>query len=593
MSIEKLKNKYSKEIESTKAILDRQKKKTYFYVVSKLLSAVALLPILYLVYKNDADRTILMIILISLIVCYMALSFWDSKHMTFIQHLKDRIRICENEIKYLNGDYSPFRNGNDYVNSEHEFSYDLDIFGESSFFHRINRTITGIGEKSLAEKFISLPDTSAEISENSDSISELKDMYEWRMTFLSQEFIDYKPLRSINVKLSSFIVFVSKVLVGVTMTALVMGILQIIPLGIFFLLAIAQFFISMVYLKSVSKVGLQSDKIQKTFDGYSNILKKMQMQEFESDKINGIKRILFSGEKSSLKSFRELSRLLNLIDQRGTAVMYLLLNSLFMIDIYLVDRFNKWNNSYSSHFDSWMNCIGEMDALVSLATYSFNTPGAVKAQLMESNSSYVMEAEEIFHPFLVLKSPVANSFQLERRGVAIITGANMAGKSTFLRTLGVNYILANIGVPVCAKSFRFTIMSLFSSMRTSDSLAKDVSYFNAELLRIKKLLLHVQKSKYTFIILDEILKGTNSKDKLQGSVMFLKALEQYNISCVIATHDLELAKLEEASSDGMYKNYCFEIELSENIKYSYKITRGIAKNMNATYLLSNILSDTL
>ncbi len=593
MSIEKLKNKYSKEIEATKAILDRQKKKTYFYVISRLLVPISILPIIYLLFKNDTDKTILTVILIALIACYMALSFWDSKHISFIQQLKDRILICENEIKYLNGDLTPFRNGSAYVNSEHEFSYDLDIFGESSFFHRINRTITGIGERSLAEKFISLPNTSAKISANSAAINELKDMYEWRMAFLSQKFIYYKPLQTINVKLSSFIVFVSKVLVGVTMTAMVLGILQIIPLGIFFLLAIAQFFISMVYLKSVSKVGLQSDKIQKTFDGYSNILNKMQMQEFESDKINEIKKILFSGEKSSLKSFRELSRLLNLIDQRGTAVMYFLLNSLFMIDIFLVDRFNKWNNCYSSHFDSWMNCIGEMDALVSLATYSFNTPGTVEAQLIEGDSSYIMEAEDVYHPFLVLKSPVANSFKLERKSVAIITGANMAGKSTFLRTLGINYIMACVSVPVCAKSFRFTIMSLFSSMRTSDSLAKDVSYFNAELLRIKKLLLHVQKSEYTFIILDEILKGTNSKDKLQGSVMFLKALEKYNISCVIATHDLELAKLEEASPNGMYKNYCFEIELSENIKYTYKITRGIAQNMNATYLLSNILSDTL
>lgn len=592
MNLESLKNKYSKEIKDTKAVLDNLKKKTFFYIISRLLVPIAILPILYLFFKNDSDKTVLLVALIALITCYIALSFWDSKHISFIQQLKDRIRICENEIKYLNGDLTPFRNGNAYVDSEHEFSYDLDIFGESSFFHRINRTITEIGEKSLAEKFISLPDTPAEISANSAAINELKDMYEWRMTFLSQKFIDYKPLRTINVKLSSFIIFVSKGLVGVTMTALVLGILQVISLGIFFLLAVIQFFISMVYIRSVSKVGLQSDKIQKTFDGYSNILKKMQMQEFESDKINKIKKILFSGEKSSLKSFRELSRLLNLIDQRGTAIMYFLLNSLFMIDIFLVNRFNKWSDAYSSHFDSWMDCIGEMDALVSLATYSFNTPGTVKAQLIEGDSSYIMEAENVYHPFLVLKSPVANSFKLERKSVAIITGANMAGKSTFLRTLGINYIMACVGLSVCAKSFHFTIMSLFSSMRTSDNLAKDVSYFNAELLRIKKLLLHVQNNEYTFIILDEILKGTNSNDKLQGSVMFLKALEQYNISCVIATHDLELAKLEKSSTNGMYRNYCFEIELSDNIKYTYKITKGIAQNMNATYLLSNILSET-
>ncbi len=593
MELENLRNRYSKEIEIAQSTVDNLKGKTHFFIISKLLVAISTIATIYFVFKNSENRTTILVALALLIVCYIALYYWDSKHMAFIHMLKERIRVCANELNCLKGDFSQFRNGIKFINSEHDFSYDLDVFGENSFFHRVNRTITEIGENILAEKFISLPNNQAEITDNFDTIEELKNLFEWRISFLSHDFIDFKPLRGSNIKISAFIQAFSKILVTITLLTFLLGVFKIIPMTLFVIFAIFQLTISIFYYKNVNKVGFVSEKIEKTFDGYSTILKKIEKQDFTSKKINEIKKILFSGKNNSAKSFKELSKLLNLHNQRGSAVMYVLLNGLFMIDIFIIDKFNKWNKKYSSHFDTWINCIAEIDALVSLATYSFNTPDATKAELIDENSSYVVEAEDVYHPFLILKSPVANSFKLERKNIAIITGANMAGKSTFLRTLGLNYILACIGVPVCAKSFKFSIMSLFSSMRTTDNLANDVSYFNAELLRIKTLLDKIQKNDFTFIILDEILKGTNSKDKLQGSVMFLKALEQYNISCIIATHDLELAKLEDNSTNGTYKNYCFEIELANNINYTYKISKGIAQNMNATYLLSNILSSTL
>lgn len=249
-----------------------------------------------------------------------------------------------------------------------------------------------------------------------------------------------------------------------------------------------------------------------------------------------------------------------------------------------------WSKKYYSHIEQWLNCIAELDALVSLGNYAFNTPTNVSAEILPNNTTEVIQATDIYHPFLAHEKAIPNSFTLNKGNIAIITGANMAGKSTFLRTIGINYILACNGVPVCAKSFKFSIVSLFSSMRTTDDLSKDISYFNAELNRLKHLIQHIKSHCFTLIILDEILKGTNSKDKLKGSIIFLEEISKYNIAALIATHDLELAKLEE-ENDKVYSNYCFEIELSNEIKYSYRMEKGIAQNLNASYLLSNMLQN--
>ncbi|NLX81307.1 MAG: DNA mismatch repair protein MutS, partial [Proteiniphilum sp.] len=243
---------------------------------------------------------------------------------------------------------------------------------------------------------------------------------------------------------------------------------------------------------------------------------------------------------------------------------------------------------YLSQVEGWISCIADIDALVSFGTYAFNNPDNVLAEVLDDDAENVIEAIDFYHPFLSHTAAVANSFTLKKGNTAIVTGANMAGKSTFLRTVGVTYVLANNGVPVCAEFFKFTPITLFSSMRTTDDLSKDISYFNAELIRLEQLIEHVKSNDFTLIILDEILKGTNSIDKLKGSIMFLEEISKYNISAVVATHDLELAKLEE-KENSTYINYCFEIELSEEIKYSYKIENGVAKNLNASFLLSNIL----
>ncbi|MGC9331364.1 MAG: MutS-related protein [Bacteroidales bacterium] len=166
-----------------------------------------------------------------------------------------------------------------------------------------------------------------------------------------------------------------------------------------------------------------------------------------------------------------------------------------------------------------------------------------------------------------------------------MTGANMSGKSTFLRIVGVNLVLAGSGAPVCAKSLKLTPVSIISSMSTTDNLAENLSYFHAELLRLKDIMEKAKKNEKAIIILDETMKGTYSKDKHTGTKLFLEKLLSYNVSVIIATHNLELTILEKEKPRN-FTNICFEVEIAgDNIHFDYKIKNGITQNQNATFLL--------
>lgn len=289
-------------------------------------------------------------------------------------------------------------------------------------------------------------------------------------------------------------------------------------------------------------------------------------------------------------------------------------------DFFLVRSFLKWKNTYMMKMEEWMHIISEMDAMVSMADFRYNHPEAEEAEFVsgkqeadaESDVSenagigspeIVFEGKNLYHPFLGAKA-VKNDFTIKDDNYYIITGANMAGKSTFLRSLGVNYILAMAGMPIFADQLKISRFRLFSSMRTTDDLTHGISYFNAELIRLEELLKFCKESaegKFykesiagnkeslrTLIILDEILKGTNSLDKLNGSRKFLEAIAKQPVSGIIATHDLELSKMENDAS-GKFHNYCFEIDLGTDVTYTYKIQKGVARNQNATFLLNKIL----
>ena len=328
------------------------------------------------------------------------------------------------------------------------------------------------------------------------------------------------------------------------------------------------------------------EKLHANLHVYINLIRHIGKAGFKGGELKELQAKLTEGDGGALASFGRLSEILDSLDRRGNFIGLILFNMFALSDYFLVRKFLKWQRAYMPSIGEWMDCVSRIDALVSMGTFRFNEPKAVEA-VIEDTDGVVFEAEGLYHPFLGDEA-VRNDFTVSDGEYYIITGANMAGKSTFLRSVGVNYILAMNGLPVFAANLRVSAFNLFTSMRTSDDLSRGISYFNAELLRLRQLLGSCRQARRTLIILDEILKGTNSLDKLNGSRLFLQAVAKLPVTGIIATHDLELSKMED-DDPRRFHNWCFEIELADDITYTYKITRGVARNQNATFLLKGIL----
>jgi DNA mismatch repair ATPase MutS len=280
---------------------------------------------------------------------------------------------------------------------------------------------------------------------------------------------------------------------------------------------------------------------------------------------------------------RGLASLVSAFDARLNSMTNLVVNSFLLYDLQCIYRLEKWKEENAMHLPGWLNTIREAEVLCSFGTFAFNHPGFAFPQI---NSGLILSAKDMGHPLLEENERVVNDVHLDRKqSIMIITGANMAGKSTFLRSLGVNVVLALSGAPVCASEFHCPLMDLRSGMRTADSLKEHQSYFYAELDRLKSIMEDLREGKPLLILLDEILKGTNSTDKQAGSVALVKQLTERHCLVLIATHDLALGDLEN-KYPGRILNYSFEANIeNEQLFFDYKLKRGLAQKMNATFLM--------
>lgn len=531
------------------------------------------------------------------LVVYASVMISDGKLQKKLRFYQHKLSVVDKELAYLEKDFSAFGTGEEYLDPEHPFSYDLDVFGEHSFFHRINRTISEVGKDKLASYLSGLNLSQKEIVNRSESLKELSKLDELRLDFQTfGEDASFDLKRLLNEKLkhttnSSFTGTGAKIILLlfpiVTICTLLLSVFNVLPGSIAGFLVALQILICILFSKVIMGISAEIGGLFKGFSSYRNIFELIENQKFESVYLKRIQASLFpSKEASVLRSFGKLARILDSLDQRANLVVFILSNGFYLRDLWLIRSYFIWKQYSFQYLEQWVEALAEFDALVSLATYAYNQPECNYAEIVEADGP-VFRAEACYHPFINRDKAVANSFDLELNDFAIVTGANMAGKSTFLRSVGLNAILALNGIPVCAEKLTMSVVMLFSSMRTSDNLVKNMSYFNAELTRLGNLITYCKSNKHTLIILDEILKGTNSKDKLNGSRLFLSEISKLPVTGIIATHDLALADLSE--QDKRFVNYCFEIELSDNIEYTYKISSGVARNMNATHLLTQII----
>ena len=537
----------------------------------------------------DLGEWPLVMSLLSLLL-YFLVRYMDVRNNATVASLTDLRQVYLDELEAEQGHFACFDAGERYVDSRHPFTYDLDIFGKEALFNRMSRCVTTSGSDRLAD-YLSF----ARIRYQADSIEALSKEEAWRARFISfrqQGRIDTAAiLESVHrmqaVGMPS--VFGSKatfllawLLVLVFWGVMALSVFGVVEAGIPFLWASLQFLL--VFLLSsrwLKRIGSSADVLARSV---SRLLLLMRHSTALAEAPDGC-RSLFRQQEEALESLAKLDEIMRMLDRRGNVLGLFLLNALFLSDIFLIRKFIKWQEAYVERMGEWLEAMSEIDALVSMATFRYNHPHTSYAEVLDSDE-LIYEARGLRHPFLGEKA-VSNDFVINDNHYYIITGANMAGKSTFLRAVGINYVLARNGMPVFADALKVSCYRLFSSMRTTDDLAHGISYFNAELLRLRQLIESLPSAGATLVILDEILKGTNSLDKLNGSRLFLEYISRRHVSGIIATHDLELSKME----DARFHNYCFEIGLGESVTYSYKITPGVARNQNATYLLRQMLSE--
>ena len=581
------------------------KRKNRLFVVSELL--LFLLSISAVVAYTVYGTMLLIAAAIMLFVGYIIVRRIDVRNAERIEALSALRSVYQKELMYHAGNYSCFADGSEYIDPKHPFTFDMDIFGPQSLYQRINRTVTKGGADKLAENLSTLNGDKKYIDNRAETIHKLAKMETWRTEFMAQgqravidtdsiisAINDVKVMRLSAYPLSILSLVVALLLIVAFAVVVVLSFMGMIPPSISVTWGTLQLLlVMMVFNKALKQIGKAVNKLHGQMRQYVTLIQLIS----ENEIITTDYPLLGNGQgESPLTAFDELRRILSGLDRRGNVLGLMITDMFLLSDYFLVRRFLRWQSQYIDRVEEWINNVSDVDALVSMATFAYNEPLAVRAEIVNSKE-VVYEATGLYHPFIGDKA-VRNDFSIVNNNYYIITGANMAGKSTFLRSLGINYILARNGMPVFADSLQVSIYNLFTSMRTSDDLSGGISYFNAELLRLKQLVSLVACPDTTpsegkgevLIILDEILKGTNSLDKLNGSRMFLEAMATQSVSGIIATHDLELSKMSDERPD-RFHNYCFEIELSNDITYNYKITPGVARNQNATYLLRGVLSD--
>lgn len=527
------------------------------------------------------------------LVAYVAIRWADTRNDARIGRLENLKQVYDNELCAQRGDYACFDDGRRYADPHHAYTYDLDIFGPDSLYQRLCRTVTTGGSDALAARLGSLDGQTAVTASMPASAKPLDEAYgagyQARIGALAADepfraaFMAHGVRGRINTDaIGRALETAATVRVPRALGSRWLQMLMAADLTAFYVCIVLA-----VLGRANGLVPLWWGMLQ-FFVVYLLCMRPLREVGKAVNRLHGQLRQLVDVarlmDEGRADVFARLSALLDGLDKRGNIMGLVLVDVLGLYDLLLLRRFLRWVETDRWEMEAWMARVVQMDQDVTVATFLYNHPATCWPEVT-GEPGVRMEAEGLYHPFLGERA-VRNDFRIDDRHFYIITGANMAGKSTFLRAVGVNYVLGRVGMPVFARRLRVSRFRLFSSMRTSDDLAHGISYFNAELLRLQQLK-DCLRGEPTLLILDEILKGTNSLDKLNGSRMFLDYVSRQSVSGIVATHDLELSKLESAC----FHNYCFEIDLGTRVTYSYRITPGVARNQNATFLLRQILGE--
>jgi hypothetical protein len=524
------------------------------------------------------------------------------------RQLLEKLRfVSTNELAILAGETNAFPDGAAYLDNDNYLD-DLDIFGRRSLFHTLNRTTTARGAASLAERLRQPLMDGEEIIRQQDAIRALSAQTDLRRLLTATGLVMQETVTAAAPGSSPADLDMKKLrewletpprIANRIILRIGMALVEIYSLFAIYLCiannAYAPILIAFVVCRLVQAgflkyIGHQHQLIghnHGVLDQFAGILGVFNKTD-TTDSL--VLQELRTHTGNAHTAIRRLSRLTNAFDQRLNLLVNLVLSNFFFYDLHCMIGLERWKAANRSELLTWLDAVATVESLNSLATFAFNNPdNNYPTPVSAASPGLFIDATRLAHPLIPAARRVANDLTIgHAERLILVTGSNMSGKTTFLRTLGVNLLMAQCGLPVCAATLVFTPMQLLTSLRISDSLQDQTSYFMAELKKLQKIIRRLETGAPALVLIDEILRGTNSEDKTYGSEQFIRKLLQYHCLSLFATHDLSLGQLEHSNS-GAVRNYCFEsiIEAGE-LHFDYRLQRGIARNRNASFLMQKM-----
>ncbi|RYU90798.1 DNA mismatch repair protein MutS [Mucilaginibacter terrigena] len=589
-------NNYMQAAALAKQEADKYKGLANYYSLLRLGVFALMIYVIYLTIAQD-NFTIMAVGFVVLLAGFAWLVARQGEYERQRDYYLDLEKINLNEINSLQSNTNLYNNGQRYSNEKHFYSSDLDIFGNASLFQLINRAATSAGNDKLAA-WLNAPADKPTVLSRQEAFKEVAANNDWKVNtqtkllFATKEDTDQMkrlfiylgiPLELSGEKwLSPYIKIAPYLLLATILAGIFLH-----PVFVFIAVAIA-FFNTLILLAKGSfilKGGAIADKIGSVLANYAIVFKAIENQQWQSKRCTELNEKLRVNQTS--KNIEELSKLINKLSYSLIMIVGFILNVFFLWALKQILLIEKWKRNNQHNFEEAFDVIAEFEALMSIAVPSINYPDWT-TPIIADTKGYTVIAKNIAHP-LIRGKRVDNDYNLQDAyNIDIITGSNMAGKSTFLRTIGINTVLALAGSKVCASAMEVSVITIVSYMRIKDSLNESTSTFKAELDRLQMLLAAVENEYRVFFLIDEMLRGTNSMDKYLGSKAVIEQLISKKGVGMVATHDLQIARLEDKYPNYV-RNYYFDIQVIDGeMLFDYKIKHGECKTFNASLLLKRI-----
>jgi len=532
-----------------------------------------------------------------LFIGFVKIVFVDIDNKAAIDHTNHLVKINEDELEALHHNYYHFAEGKQYTDNEHLYANDLDIFGRASLFQYINRTNSEMGEQTLADWLLHPAEINV-VQKRQNAVKELIPQTGWRQE-LQAIGKETKIALSTRERLQSWLsqsnIFINSdwwkwlrfLLPVVIITVVTLYFFDEVSLRTLISFLLVFFWIAYYLAKKVKPLHEQLSMMVAELDVLSSSIRLLEKTIFHTPYLQEIQGHYSTGNSNASSELKELKNILDRLDLSYNLVLTGPLNVLLLWNLQQAIALETWKERNKENAKNWFNALGFMEALCSFSTTSFNHPDWTFPVLKDEQ--FFIEGKQLGHPLIDKIKRVNNDIKIDKAAeLMLITGSNMAGKSTYLRSIGVNVVLAMAGGPVCAEKFILTPVQVISSMRIADNLEESTSTFYAELKKLKIIIDKVNNGERVFILLDEILRGTNSYDRHTGSVAFIKQLIKHDASGIIATHDIELAKMKETFPENIL-NYHFDVQVSNGeLYFDYKLNEGICTSMNASILMKKI-----